>query len=345
MAGNRRRNFAGALLLALALAGAVWPTEAPTPPPQAPPPAPASPPAPTGRRGIYLTSYALTRPGFLEETLAALSRHGLDTLVINVKNMHGEVCYPTRVQLAHAAGAVHPRLDVPAILAAAHRAGAYVVARQVVFYDPALAGHLGSSVHPWVLPTQPQAVAYNLELAAELESLGFDEIQFDYIRFPDDGPIGGDYSHRCAAVEAFLAQARERLSLPISADVFGRVLWPWNANRSDPIGQHLEGMSSHVDVLSPMVYPSHYVEGELKADPYGTVRRALRHGMDRVDVPLRPFLQAFAMAIPPGMTLPQYILAQIRACHELGTDGYLFWNPGADYTALWEALTQLGGPD
>jgi hypothetical protein len=82
-----------------------------------------------------------------------------------------------------------------------------------------------------------------------------------------------------------------------------------------------------VDVVSPMLYPSHFVEPELKADPYGTVLRAMAHGKARVRAPLRPYLQAFSMAIPSGRSLPEHILAQIKAAEESGADGYLFWNP------------------
>lgn len=344
--GSRRRRGLGSLFLAAFLLGLVWQGQAPSPkadPETVPPPAP-SPQGIHGRRGVYLTSYSLARPGFLEGILDTLQAHGLDTVVVNVKNMHGEVCYPTRVELARAIGAVAPRLDLAAILAAIHARGMYAIARQVVFYDPQLAAHLGAGGE-WVLPTDEAAVAYNVAIAQELAELGFDELQLDYVRFPDGGGIGADYSARCAAVEAFLARVKEALTVPLSVDIFGRVLWPWNARRIDPIGQHLEGMARFVDVFSPMIYPSHYVEQKLKDDPYGTVKLALEHGMARVETPMRPFLQAFDMAIPAGMTLPEYIAAQIRAAEEVGADGYLFWNPATDYSALWQALELMGGPE
>ncbi|MEN3010832.1 MAG: putative glycoside hydrolase [Candidatus Bipolaricaulaceae bacterium] len=299
-------------------------------------PAAAPHPSPQGRKGVYLPAPVAANPARLEEVLAQAQRFGLNAVVIDVKNNDGDVCYGSPVPLARALGAVRPLLDLPRLGAELRRRGFYVIARQVVFYDPRLARHLGGE-GPWVPPTSATAVAYNLALAQEVAAW-VDEIQFDYIRFHDDGPIGPDYAARCAAVEAFLAQARAALALPLSVDVFGRVLWPWNARKIDPIGQHLEGMARYVDVISPMLYPSHFVEAELKADPYGTVKRALLAGKARVAVPLRPYLQAFALALPPGMDLPTYIRAQIRAAEEAGADGYLFWNPRADYSALWEAL-------
>lgn len=293
------------------------------------------------RRGVYLTAYAVTRAGFLEGILGKLAQHGLNSVVIDIKNNHGEVCYPSGVALARQIGAVKPLLDLASIVRAVHARGMYAIARQVVFYDPLLSRHLGVATAPWAFPTAAAAVEYNLAIALEAERAGFDEIQFDYIRFPDDGPIGPDHSTRCQAVEAFLAQAAERLAVPISVDVYGRVMFPWNARRTDPIGQHLEGMARWADAISPMIYPSHYAEQEFKDDPYGTVRQALEHGKARTSTPLRPYLQAFEMAIPGQMSLAGYIVAQIRAAEGMGADGYLFWNPRADYTALWQALDSL----
>lgn len=342
-----------ALLLVLslligALLAAVFSAQAPSPPwelahPPSPSPAPPPSAAPRpsfhDRRGVYLTAYAASNPSLRERVLSHSLKFGLNAVVIDVKNNDGDVCYDSQVPLARTLGAVRPLLDLPKLVEELHRQGFYVIARHVVFYDPRLAKHLGEE-GPWVPPTSAQAVIYNLALAQEVAAAGVDEIQFDYIRFPDDGPIGPDYSARCAAVEAFLVQARRALSLPLSVDVYGRVMWPWNAQKIDPIGQHLESMARHVDVVSPMLYPSHFVEAELKADPYGTIKRTLLHGKARVSVPLRPYLQAFAMAIPEGMDLPTYILAQIRAAREVGADGHLFWNPRADYASLWEALSR-----
>lgn len=301
---------------------------------------PLPPPQPrlSDRKGIYLTAYAAGQPGALLGFLDNLGQHGLDTVVVDVKNNQGEVCYASSVELAQRVGAVTPLLDLAALVRAVHARGMYAIARQVVFYDPLLARRLGFPSAPWVPPTVEEAIAYNLALAAEVERAGFDEIQFDYIRFSDDGPIGPDYSVRCQAVEAFLARARAELTVPLSVDVYGRVMFPWNARRIDPIGQHLEGMAPWVDAISPMLYPSHYPEREFKEDPYGTVRRGIEEGRARIATPLRPYLQAFEMALPAGMTLAAYIVAQIEGAEAAGASGYLFWNPRSDYTALWEAL-------
>lgn len=295
--------------------------------------------SPHSRVGVYLTSFALTKEGPLAGVLAEAKKGKINAVVINVKNMHGEVTYASDVPLAREIGAAVGRIDPRALIARLHAAGIYVIARQVLFYDPKLAAHLGSS-DPWVRPDNPQAVEYNLAIASEVASFGFDELQFDYLRFPDGEGLGSGYAARYAAVNHFLDAARDALAgrITISADLFGRVLWDWNKKKIDPIGQSLEDIAARVDFISPMLYPSHYNEPMYKDDPYRVVKEALTAGTARVSTPLRPFLQAFDRDVPPGMSLEEYIRAQIRAARESGSDGYLFWNPNCDYTALYRAL-------
>jgi len=297
--------------------------------------------APPGsaRVGIYLTSHALRVSEIVEAFLAARAEDKLDALVINVKNMHGEVTYASAVPLARQIGASTGRVDFALLLPELHRRGFYVIARQVVFFDPALARHLGLE-EDWIPADHPTARSYNLALAEEVASLGFDEIQFDYIRYADGGELVPAYADRYEAIEGFLAEAHDRLSdrIALSADLFGRVLWPWNERLIDPIGQSLEGICPHLDFVSPMLYPSHYVEPTYQENPFAVVSDALLGATERVSARFRPFLQAFDMKLPENMTLETYILEQIRAARETGADGYLFWHPACDYTALYNVL-------
>lgn len=297
-------------------------------------------PSPHGRIGIYLTSYALLKPGVLDKALQAVEAGRLNALVINVKNNLGEVTYASRVSLAKEIGASTRRLNLASLLPTLRAKGIYLIARQVVFYDPKFAAYLGDTDSPWVPPNDRQAVQYNLAIAQEVASLGFDELQFDYLRFPDEGPLIPSYEDHYQAVNQFLQQARQLLSgkITLSVDVFGRVLWDWNKKRIDPIGQSLEDMTTYVDLISPMLYPSHYNESYYQQDPYRVVQEALSCGKARVTTPYRPFLQAFDRAVPAGMRLEDYIRAQIRAAQDAGADGYLFWDPSCDYTALYKAL-------
>ena len=292
-----------------------------------------------GRVGVYLTSYALTKREVVEGIFAAQKSGKIDAVVINVKNMHGELTYDSVVPLATAIGASTGRLDLRALVPVLRERGFYVIARQVLFYDPLLARHLGST-EEWVAVDNEVAVEYNLTIAEEVASLGFDELQFDYIRYADVGSLEPVYEERYAAVDRFLAEARDRLvgRITLSADLFGRVLWPWNERRIDPIGQSLEEMSAHLDFVSPMVYPSHYVEQAYRDDPYRVVSETLLSGRARVSASYRPFLQAFDLALPAGMSLETYISEQIRAAEATGADGYLFWHPACEYTALYNVL-------
>jgi hypothetical protein len=291
------------------------------------------------RVGVYLTSYALTKRDVVEGIFSAKRAGKIDTVVINVKNMHGELTYDSEVPLAAEIGASTGRLDLRALIPVLRERGFYTIARQVLFYDPLLARHLGAT-NDWVRVDDEVAAQYNLAVAEEVTSLGFDELQFDYIRYADVGSLESVYEERYAAVDRFLAEARRRLAgrIALSADLFGRVLWPWNERRIDPIGQSLEEMSAHLDYVSPMLYPSHFAEQAYRDDPYRVVRDALLSGKARVSASYRPFLQAFDMALPTGMDLETYITEQIRAAEQVGADGYLFWHPACDYDALYRAL-------
>ena len=170
--------------------------------------------------------------------------------------------------------------------------------------------------------------------------MGFDELQFDYIRYADGGGLASGYETRYAAIDSYLTKVESAVGqrITLSADLFGRVMWDWNVKRTDPIGQSLEDMSAHLDYVSPMLYPSHYTEQKYKDGPYLVVKDALTTGKKRTHTAIRPFLQVFDMAIPAGMTIDAYIAAEIRAAKENGADGYLFWEPSNDYRALYRVL-------
>lgn len=298
--------------------------------------------SPHQRVGIYLGSYNLARTSVQNEVLTRAKEGLLNAVVINVKDNHGEVTYSSSVPLAKEIKATTGGLNLASLLPILKQNGIYLIARQVVFDDPKLAAYLKSPQAPWVVPTDERVISYNLDIANEVASLGFDEIQFDYIRYPDGGGLTAVYDARYAAIDRFVERATALLSgrVYVSADLFGRVMWTWNEKRIDPIGQSLEDMAPHVDMLSPMLYPSHYYEQAYKSDPYRVVKEALLAGKSRVTSSFRPYLQAFDMAIPSGMTLEAYIRAQIRAAVECGADGYLFWDPNCDYRALYRALEQ-----
>ncbi len=300
-----------------------------------------------GRRGIYLTSgLAASREG-LQRYVDQLKAYGLDTLVIDVKDNSSVVAYPSDVELAAEIGARRVRFDLGELADWLNERDIYVIARHVVFYDPKLANHLDSPIAPWVRPTNATVVDYNVALAREVAASGVDELQFDYIRYPDGGAYEPVYEDRYRAITSFLQQVDEAVGdgIHLSADVYGRTLRRWNPNRVDPIGQSLDDLMPHAEALSPMVYPSHYESQRYWHDPYGTVHDELALGLER-GLSMRPFLQAFERHRPPKMAQVTYIAEQIRAVRELGLDGYLFWNPQGDYAKLWQAIESMdASPD
>ena len=288
---------------------------------------------------------------------------GLNAVVVEIKDEFGRLAYQSRVPLAREIGAGTDRIpDVRAFLADLHERGFYVIARMVTFQDGKLAegrpelairrrsGGIwrNSQGLAWVDPGLGEVWRYEVDIAEEALQLGFDEVQFDYVRFPTDGNISDvvsvvPASQRVTAIAAFLDYAKERLApygRPVSADVFGFVA---TAEDDLGIGQHLEEVARSMDFVSPMVYPSHYPKGSYgfadpDAEPYGVIRHALGVAAGRIGTEkLRPWLQSFSLRHVYG---PEEIAAQLRAVHETGISSWLFWNASGRYNLL-EGLPPL----
>ena len=236
-----------------------------------------------------------------------------------------------------------------------HAKSLYLIGRVVVFEDPHLArerpklavqssaggiwtnyGGLG-----WSNQYDERVWDYNVDIAEAAARAGFDEIMFDYVRFPSDGPIeqarwpGRVNEKKGETIARFLAYARDRLEplgVRISAAVFGLA-----ATRDLGIGQRPRLLAPHLDVIYPMVYPSHYSPGEYDLpDPDGTpgatVTMALRdfkEVMRGADTLIVPWLQDFTMGRPYGL---EQIQAQVTAARKLTKAGYLLWNAAGVYT-------------
>jgi hypothetical protein len=197
----------------------------------------------------------------------------------------------------------------------------------------------------WTDPTRREVWDYNIAIAAEAARAGFDEIQFDYLRFPDSKQIRFSQPNtqetRTRAIMGFLDAARQRL-LPynvfLAVDVFGYVCW----NVDDThIGQRLEDIMPQVDYISPMLYPSGFQFGipgypNPVAHVYEVVRRSLDRVRERTHAPpvrVRPWLQAFKdYAFDHRDFGADEIRQQIRAAEEFGTDGWMLWNPRNVYS-------------
>jgi hypothetical protein len=276
----------------------------------------------------------------------------LNALMIDLKDEKGFVYYNSSDPTATEVGAVHNAYDLSAISERAEQADLYLIGRIVVFNDPVavqakpeMAVWDAATNTPYLSrgqyfldPTDPAARAYGLALAEEACSMGVDEIQFDYIRFPDDRTDsttfdgGIDLETRTSTIIGFLQEAVALLhpmGCAVGADVFGFITAPGVDDGG--IGQRWEDMTSIVDVASPMVYPSHYDTGwyefeEPNDHPGPMVTNALEDGMTRLprNVVVRPWLQDFSYT-------PEQVRDQIEAAEEFGL-GWMLWNSTSDVT-------------
>lgn len=312
-------------------------------------------------KALYLSSLGIADRRLRDAALHLAQTSEVNALVIDLKSDRGQVGFRATVPLALSIGAEHSAVigDLPALVGALHQQGLYTIARIVVFKDNVLAlAHPELAVKTdggaiwhdrdgmaWADPSSPDVWNYNIDLAVEAARSGFDEIQFDYIRFPDANglalPSGRTQANRVAAISGFLALARQRLApynVFTAADAFGYVCW----NLDDTgVGQTLTTLLPWVDYLSPMLYPSSFqfgIPGERDpvARPYEVVYRSLEQALSRAHVPavrLRPWLQAFGdYAFHHGEFGGTEIHAQISAAGQAGTDGWMLWNPRNAYT-------------
>jgi hypothetical protein len=290
----------------------------------------------------------------------------VNALVVDVKDDTGCLLYKSTVPTALQIGAndcVRAR-DAKARLDTLHAHGIYPIARIVVAKDPRLAEHkpewsvqhvdgglwrdrIGSA---WVDAYNDSVWVYSAQLAAEAVHMGFSEVQFDYVRFPDEPRerlATAVFSSRRpgesqrAAVREHITLLRNRLKplgIPITFDIFGLTA---SATTDLGIGQVWEDFATVADVVLPMVYPSHYYRGAYgferpNAQPYRIVKHALGEALQRSRniehaAEIRPFLQAFTL----GRRLPRYtpfeIREQIRAAEDVGIHSWVLWNPRSVY--------------
>jgi hypothetical protein len=326
------------------------------------------PPAPFGQppavvRGLYMNGWVFASSRFFG-LLALADTTEVNAFVIDVKDATGYITYrssvPTAVQIG--ANDVVRIRDPRERLSMLNARGIHPIARIVVARDPLLAKRKstwaihdtsGSLWHdglgePWVDAHNDSVWIYAAQLAEEAVLMGFREIQFDYVRFPDEPPqrLGRTVyparrpgESRRAAISRNVELLRRRVSragVPFTLDVFGLTT---SARGDLGIGQVWEDLSSAADVILPMVYPSHYRRGSFglgnpNREPYVVVRRAMLEALERSKgtpnaAKIRPYLQAFTIyRVRYG---PNEIRAQIRAVEELGLTDWVLWNARGVY--------------
>ena len=306
-------------------------------------------------RGIHVTMALASLDGKLAEYLKLVDA-GMNTIELDVKDENGEVGFlASAVPLAREVGAAKPYYKPREAARMVHAKGVYLIGRVVVFEDPRL-----SSGRPelaiknpdgsvwrndaglgWTNPYDKRVWDYNVSIAEVAARAGFDEIQFDYVRFPTDGDVdsivypGKTSTPPGWVIAEFVHYAAKRLKplgVRVSTDLFGLA-----ATRDLGIGQIPRRISKYVDAVYPMVYPSHYGKGEYglddpNASPGPTVEWSLsdfRRELKASKAQLIPWLQDFSY----GRTYELAdVRAQIDAARLMGARGYLLWNPLGIYT-------------
>ncbi len=307
-------------------------------------------------RGVHVTEGLASLPGKLEDYLS-LTSHGLNTIELDVKDENGHVGFvsPDLPALARSTGAARPYYDARKFVEEAHKAGVYLIGRVVVFEDPTLTSaepQLGilskwggvwktSAGLGWANEYDPRVWKYNVDVGAAAAKAGFDEVQFDYVRFPTDGDVAAMvFPHRRAEARTktiadfltYAARRLHRLHVRVSADVFGL-----SASRDLGIGQAPRRIGKVLDAIYPMVYPSHYNPGEYdlldpEAFPYATVVHSLRDFRKQTrgeKVRIVPWLQDFTIRYAYGL---EQVGEQIDAARTMHAKGFLLWNPSGVYT-------------
>jgi hypothetical protein len=314
-------------------------------------------------RGLYVNRWAaLGRRVW--DLIAVAKRTEVNALVIDVKDDRGYVLYRSSVPLAHAIGAdtvlPMPAARLRAMLDTMRANGIHPIARIVVAKDPLLASArrewavrrskdgtpwLDKKGNPWLDPHQPGVWSYAADLAVEAVRLGFAEVQFDYVRFPDEPRLLREAVFPLAkgrareeVIRQQLGYLRSRIApTPMAIDVFGLTT---SITDDMGIGQRWEQFVDQANIVMPMTYPSHYYSGAYdlphpNAQPYAVIDRALRDAQARSrTIPgaaeIVPWYQDFTMG------RPRYGVAQVRAQMQAGYDNgvrsWVLWNAGSRYT-------------
>ena len=312
-------------------------------------------PLPAEIRGVHVTMALANLDGKLEEYVG-LTDQGLNTLELDVKDENGEVAFRSPLaKLATKIGAAQNFYNPREAVKLARDHGLYLIGRVVVFEDPILSenrpamavrrsdggvwttsGGLG-----WTNPYDERVWKYNVDIAEAAARAGFDEIMFDYVRFPSDGDLAAMvFNHqvkepKAETVVRFVKYARDRLhplGVRVSAAVFGL-----SATRDLGIGQRPRKLGRYLDAIYPMVYPSHYTPGEYNiANPDGDPGRTVAFSLEDFREKLRgrpakviPWLQDFSLQ--HTYTLDE-IQAQVDAARRAKSAGYLLWNASGVYT-------------
>lgn len=319
-------------------------------------------------KGIYVTAHS-AGGARMKSLLSLLDESNLNSMVIDIKDDNGYITYPTTTPELLEIGTAKKFIpDIEHLMTELKTHDIYPIARIVVFKDTVLAvkkpelSFLQADGTIWkngrgesfVNPYRQEVWDYNIAIAKEAARLGFKEIQFDYVRFPEGFETRADSLvfnksdlSRVDAVAGFVQYARkqlEPLGVRVSIDIFG---YAASVPVAEGIGQDFVKISNEVHVISPMIYPSHYSTGWFNQKtpdirPYETIKGAMSDTHAKLEETgslkpiVRPWIQDFTASWLGRGNYKKYgkeeVEAQIRALMEAGVNEYLLWNAGNKYT-------------
>lgn len=358
--------------------GTVTPTLVPTAVPNTPTPTPVPTVTPTPAvvkndvkvRGLYLTGWSAGNKERMDYYIKLVNETELNTFVIDIKNDDGIVSYESKVPEVLEAETYLKKYDAKQLIDKLHEKDIYVIGRVVCFRDPTYSKknpdqavkHINGGLWKeetndnnmtWLNPCDERNWKYIVDIAKEAVELGFDEIQFDYVRFPDGNRSKMDFGKtdfvKHEVINNFLSYAREEITgVPISADIFGIVCV--SPEDRENIGQYLELIGKELDYISPMTYPALYARGQIvngvkfpnpDLEPYEVVYNTLLVAKDRLaqaenyKADVRPFLQAYTASWLPEGSYQTYAAEQyrqqIQAVYDAGYEQWIFWDANNRY--------------
>ncbi|MBI2023517.1 hypothetical protein HYT01_03075 [Candidatus Giovannonibacteria bacterium] len=335
------------------------------------PPKPKHVSTPEAVKAIYMTSWVASTKDWRESLAQFIRDTELNSIIIDVKDYSGHVFFDTEDPLVKSIGSEEIRVpDMKDFVEYLHDSNIYVIARITVFQDPVYAKKFPDEAVQqkngkiwkdrkglsFIDPGSQDFWKYIVAVARSSEKVGFDELNFDYVRFPSDGdmrniafPISGE-KKKPEALESFFIYLQSELrssGVPISADVFGMT----TTNTDDlNIGQVLEKIVPYFDYVAPMVYPSHYPAGfhgykSPASHPYEVVNFAMAKGVERMVAAsttpqkLRPWLQDFDLGADYTSDM---IRAEKKAVYDAGLTSWMIWDPSNKYTKGAYDLTPIG---
>ena len=309
-------------------------------------------------KALYLTFWgANPKSKTFNNTLELLKKSEINSIIVDVKNEYGDLLYKSDLKKPLQYGAFQNRqvYNIENFISTLKKKDAYLIARIVVFKDerqaknnPQYAIKKDGKIWrnhdnmAWVDPFDKRSWKYVLDIAEDAAKQGFDEINFDYIRFPAKEGIvlekENNMQNRLQAIASFLAYAKKRLrpyGVFISVDIYGNVCW---SKDDTGIGQTVENFANRIDYLCPMLYPSSFASGSFghkypSEYPYEVIYKSIKHMKKKIDPKrVRPWIQAFR---DYSKRRKHYghkeIKAQIQATLDLNANGWMLWSPSSKY--------------